>query len=165
MRQQREADSDHDCCGGINRQKANTWLFFKLWKLTSRLLFVGERRHEIWDTEETQIPMPCRAENTEKKSFLEWIRTLGYWWTSLNETPKARDLSTRKEIIINLGLIWNKTYTSLSMYYENPIMRWGREKKRLCKVQSKWTYNWSIFKFLLLYSCWREWKINYRMRE
>ena len=67
MHQRRKADSDHDWCIGINRQKANTWSFFNLRKITSCRLFVGERKHIIWDTKETQIPKSCRAENTERK--------------------------------------------------------------------------------------------------
>ena len=129
MHQQREADSDHDSCRGINHQKGNTSSFFKLRKLTSHHLFIGEWRHIIWDKEETQIPKSCRAENTERKekaSLNEFaLRDL---WALLNEIPKARDLSMRKEII-NLGLIWNKTCISLSTCYRSPIMREKREKK------------------------------------
>ena len=63
----------------------------------------------------------------------------GVCWASLNEIPKAGDLSTRKEIIINLGLIWNKTCIFLSTWYGSPITSGKREKKKLCKIPSKWS--------------------------
>ena len=75
----------------------------------------------------------------------------GVWWASLNEIPKARDLSSRKEIINSLGLVWIKRCIFLSTCYGSPITREKREKKRLCKIPSKWTCNWSMFKFLFLY--------------
>ena len=49
------------------------------------------------------------------------------WWASLNEYPKKR-LSTRKETIINLGLIWNKTCIFLSTCYDSPIARGKKER-------------------------------------
>ena len=71
---------DHDWYLGRNRQKANTWWIFKLWRLVSGHLFVKEWRHImschffvgewsniIWDMEETQISKSCCTENTEKK--------------------------------------------------------------------------------------------------
>ena len=126
MRQRKEADSDHDWRWGIKRQKANTWSFFKLRKLISCYLFVGERRHNLGYGRNPESKVM-----REKKSFsLEWIHTQEFWWTSLNETPKAGDLSTRKEIIINLGLIRNKTCTSLSTCYENPITKGKKRKEK-----------------------------------
>ena len=54
--------------------------------------------------------------------------------TSLNEIPKAWDLSTRKEIIINLGLIWNKTRIFLSTSSGSPITS-GKKRKEKAKSE------------------------------
>ena len=42
---------------------------------------------------------------------------------------QRKDLSTRKETIINLGLIWNKTYIFLSTCYGSPITREKKKRK------------------------------------
>ena len=120
----------------INDQKANTWSFFKQQKLTSSL-FVGERRHIIWDTEETHIPKSCRAENTERKEKASPLNefALRGLWASLNEIPKAGDLSMKKGIITNLGLIGNKTCIFPSTCYKSPMTRGKREKKDSTKSQ------------------------------
>ena len=143
MHQRREANSDHDWCEGINRQKANMWSFFKLQKLTSYPLFVGKWRHIIWDMEETQIPKSYRIENTERKENAFPLNefALRGMVNLIKQIPEAVDLSMRKDIVIKLGLIWNKMCIFLSTCYGSPIMRRKREKKRLYKIPSKWTYN------------------------
>ena len=158
MRQWREEDSDHDWRGWINTPKANTWSYFKLRKITSCRLFVGERRHIIRIRKKPRFQShAARRILWEQKKLLLWMNSpSGVWWASLKEMPKAGDLSTSDENIINLGLTRNKTCILLSTCYGSPVTRGKREKKRLCKIPSKWTYNWSIFEFLLLYSCWRE---------
>ena len=62
----------------------------------------------------------------------------------------------RKEIIINLGLIWNKTCILLPTCYGNPITKEKREENKFHKTPSKWTYNFSIFNFILLHSYWND---------
>ena len=58
----------------------------------------------------------------------------------------------RKETIINLCLIWNKTYILLLTLYGNPITRRKTEENKFHKTPSKWTYNLSIFKSIFLRS-------------
>ena len=168
MHQQRDADSDHDWWGVIaTTKKANTGSFFKLRKLGSRRLLVGERRHIIWDTEENPDSNSCRVGNTERKEKASPLNefALQCMVGFVKQIPKAVGLSTRKEIVINRSLIWNKTCISLSTCYGSPITRGKRKKKRLYKISSKWTHNWSILKFVLFYSYWRKWKTNYGRKE
>ena len=58
--------------------------------------------------------------------------------------------------IINLGLIWNKTCILLPTWYGNPITKQKREENKFHSISSKWTYNLSIFNFILLHSYWND---------
>ena len=62
----------------------------------------------------------------EKKKLILWMNQPSKaWWASLN---KRKDLSTRKEAIINLGLIWKKdVYPSTNVLWK-PNNEWKKEK-------------------------------------
>ena len=124
-------------------KKANTWWIFKLWKLVScHFIRQGVNTHNelpflrrkvktrnLGYERNPNSKITQRRESWEKrKSFsFERTSTLKYGEPHLTNT-QTKDLSMRKETIINLGLTWNKTCIHLPTRYGNPITRGKREE-------------------------------------
>ena len=52
--------------------------------------------------------------------------------------------------------IWNKTCILLPTCYGNPIMKEKKRREYIPQTPNKWTYNLSIFNFILLHSYWND---------
>ena len=96
-----------------------------------------------WDTEETQIPKSCRAENTEMKKPLLWTNShFGVWEPrQVKHKKKMETCSWGKRLMINLGPIRRASFYQCVMIVHNE--RKERKEKYLlnpkqAKIQLKY---------------------------
>ena len=101
MSKQKEAHRDRDWDEGIKQAESQHVVIFKT--AENNQLPFGERRHVVWIQKKSRF-QSHGAQRTLRRTF-SLLNEFALRGTSSSETPKTVDLSPRKEIIINLGLI------------------------------------------------------------
>ena len=76
--------------------------------------------------------------------------------------PKEKTCPREKRQLLILVLSEIRRVSFYRCVMETPITREKREENKFHKIPSKWTYNLSILKFILLHSRWREQKAKFR---